>query len=253
MTDYNNRGGGNRGGGDRGGNRGGSFGGNRGGGSYGGNRGGGDRGGRRDFGNPKMHKAKCDGCGNTAELPFKPTGDKPVFCSSCFRDKREESGGGDRRDSRGGDRRDNRGGDRKPSFGGDRGDRRNDRDRRPAGPDMSGVNQKIDTLNAKLDKILLSLNLPTEDSHESDTVFRAEKKTVSPKKPVKKNSKAGDLKKAIDKVSEKKTALKKVAKKVAKKVVKKASAKKKTVKKVAKKVAKKTVKKAAKKKVAKKK
>ncbi|MFT5360089.1 MAG: CxxC-x17-CxxC domain-containing protein [Candidatus Paceibacteria bacterium] len=232
-------------GGDRGGNRGGgggSYGGNRGGGggSYGGNRGGGgggDRGGRRDFGAPKMHKADCDGCGKVAELPFKPTGDKPVFCSACFSAKREESGGGDRRDSR-----ESRGGDRAGDRGGDRGARRNDRDRRPAGPDMGGVILKIDALQAKMDKILLSLNLPTEDAHESETVFRAEKKVVAPKKPKAKNAKDGDLKKAVNKVSEKKTALKKA--------VKKAPAKKTPAKK---KVAKKTVKKAAKKKVAKKK
>ena len=44
--------------------------------------------GDRDSGRPLiMHKAICSECGKECELPFKPTGDKPVFCSNCFRNK----------------------------------------------------------------------------------------------------------------------------------------------------------------------
>jgi len=44
--------------------------------------------GDRDYGRPLiMHKAICSECGKECELPFKPTGDKPVFCSNCFRNK----------------------------------------------------------------------------------------------------------------------------------------------------------------------
>lgn len=43
-----------------------------------------------------MHQAVCDQCGKPCELPFRPTGDKPVYCSSCFESKRETGGGGDR-------------------------------------------------------------------------------------------------------------------------------------------------------------
>jgi CxxC-x17-CxxC domain-containing protein len=61
-----------------------------------------------------MFKATCDSCGGTAEVPFRPTGEKPVYCSACFkRDGGGKFGGNDRRDS---GRRDF-GGDR-PSFGG---------------------------------------------------------------------------------------------------------------------------------------
>lgn len=42
-----------------------------------------DRGGR-DFERPTMHKAICSDCGNSCEVPFRPTGGKPVLCSSCF-------------------------------------------------------------------------------------------------------------------------------------------------------------------------
>ena len=42
----------------------------------------------RDSGRREMYKAVCSACGKNCELPFKPTGDKPVFCSDCFRNKR---------------------------------------------------------------------------------------------------------------------------------------------------------------------
>ena len=45
---------------------------------------------RRDSGRREMHKAICDNCGNDCEVPFKPTGDKPIYCSDCF----EKMGGG---------------------------------------------------------------------------------------------------------------------------------------------------------------
>ncbi|MFH1564520.1 MAG: CxxC-x17-CxxC domain-containing protein [bacterium] len=48
----------------------------------------GDRGGR-DFSRPSMHKAICDECGNDCEVPFRPTGDKPIYCSDCFQGKRD--------------------------------------------------------------------------------------------------------------------------------------------------------------------
>jgi CxxC-x17-CxxC domain-containing protein len=33
---------------------------------------------------PTMHKAVCDKCGKDCEVPFKPSGDKPIYCSRCF-------------------------------------------------------------------------------------------------------------------------------------------------------------------------
>lgn len=39
----------------------------------------------------KMHKATCDKCKKECEVPFKPSGDKPVYCKDCFMKKREES------------------------------------------------------------------------------------------------------------------------------------------------------------------
>ena len=47
--------------------------------------------GRQNFRN--MHKATCAECGEVCEVPFRPSGDKPVYCSKCFESRR---GGGDR-------------------------------------------------------------------------------------------------------------------------------------------------------------
>lgn len=49
----------------------------------------GDRGNDR----PRMVRAICDKCGRECELPFKPTGDKPVYCSDCFEKMGGRSGG----------------------------------------------------------------------------------------------------------------------------------------------------------------
>ncbi|MBC5810646.1 MAG: zinc-ribbon domain containing protein [Candidatus Eremiobacteraeota bacterium] len=49
------------------------------GGSYSG--GGGGAGGGRQR---EMFEATCSTCGKVAEVPFKPRGDKPVYCRDCF-------------------------------------------------------------------------------------------------------------------------------------------------------------------------
>ena len=94
--------------------------------------------GRRDFGSPggarQMHKTVCSSCGRDCEVPFRPSGDKPVFCSNCFEKNREGS------DTRKFEDRNFR----KPHF--------EDRDNRP--PQNS---EQYNALNVKLDKILAIL------------------------------------------------------------------------------------------------
>ncbi|MEK9160610.1 MAG: CxxC-x17-CxxC domain-containing protein [Patescibacteria group bacterium] len=44
-----------------------------------------NRGGKDRFSDSKqMHKANCSKCNNVCEVPFRPNGKKPVFCSNCF-------------------------------------------------------------------------------------------------------------------------------------------------------------------------
>ena len=88
----------------------------------------------RDRRPAEMHDVICDKCGKECQVPFKPTGDKPVLCRDCFR----QSGGGSR-----------------------------------GGPSQSGISpEQFNQLNAKLDKIieiLESLEIePEEELNESE-------------------------------------------------------------------------------------
>lgn len=108
--------------------------------------------GRRDFNSPggdrQMHKAICSSCGRECEVPFKPLGDKPVFCSNCF--EKNKSGSDTRRFE--------------------------DRNIKPP-----QNNDQYNTINAKLDKILAML---TSGPLIKDPVIIAEKKNKAPKKTV---------------------------------------------------------------------
>jgi CxxC-x17-CxxC domain-containing protein len=154
--------------------------------------------GRRDFGRrdsdrerPEMHHAVCDECGKDCEVPFKPTGDKPVYCSDCF----EKIQGTSRRPERGGFKRPER------------------QDNRAA--DMSELfNKRFDALNVKLDKLIEALT----PGVKKETPVKMEVEKVSPKKVTEK-------KVVEEKEVEKKDEAKKVIKKTAAK--KKAIAKKK--------------------------
>ncbi|HZJ41432.1 MAG TPA: CxxC-x17-CxxC domain-containing protein [Patescibacteria group bacterium] len=183
---------------ERGGFGGGSRGGDRGGrGGFGGGSRGGDRGGPRT-----MHSATCAECNKPCEVPFKPSGNKPVLCSNCFAEQsetRSDRGGRDMGSSR--------------SFS----DRPN---RQSSDSHNSGGSQKLEVIAAKLDKIieLLSANsgLKKVSVETSPKVTEIEKKPaeLTIKKPT-----------PVSKVKSKK---KSVAKKIAtKKSVKKTTSKKK--------------------------
>jgi CxxC-x17-CxxC domain-containing protein len=111
-------------------------GGNRGGSSFGGNRGGFNRG-REDR---QMFDAVCDKCGKDCQVPFQPTGEKPVYCSNCFEKTSGRDGGNER--SFGGGNRD---------FGGSnrRFEQRDTKDYQ-----RDNARSEIESLNKKMDKII---------------------------------------------------------------------------------------------------
>ncbi len=131
--DRDNRSGGNR-----------SFGGGR---SFGGDRGG--FGGRRP-----MHQAVCSKCGKDCEVPFRPTGDRPVFCSNCFEHEGKVSPG------RFEDNKFGKPSFAKPSFGGG--------NFNPVAKGNEQFKAQFDTLNVKLDKILKALapSMASIEPHE---------------------------------------------------------------------------------------
>lgn len=58
----------------------------------GGTNGGGYGGGRGAYGGGggarEMYAVTCSSCGASAEVPFQPRGDKPVYCRDCFQQQR---------------------------------------------------------------------------------------------------------------------------------------------------------------------
>ena len=217
MNNYNSRGGGgfnkSRGNSDRGG-----FGGRS---KFGGD--------RRDRDDRPMQKfsATCAACHKKCEVPFRPSGDKPVYCSDCFGKKNQD----DHRDERGSDRRGGR--NDRPDYTKlprDQRPPRHDKSRGQDGVELVEIKRQLATIEARLNRILDVLNPPTEK-----TASKPKKE-----KPAKQEVDKPALKKTLEKVTEPVAApkaVKKTAKKTAKKAVKK------TVKKATKKVTKKTTKK----------
>jgi CxxC-x17-CxxC domain-containing protein len=86
----------------------------------------------RDRGPVTMHQAVCNQCGKPCEVPFRPTGSKPVYCNACFGGKKEIGN--------------NRGADRfshKPDFRSDTGRGNNDE-----------VKKQLEILNEKMDRLI---------------------------------------------------------------------------------------------------
>ncbi len=48
------------------------------------------QGGGFDRGPREMHKAISADCKKECEVPFKPSGDRPVYCRECFSKRRNE-------------------------------------------------------------------------------------------------------------------------------------------------------------------
>lgn len=149
-----------------------------GGGRFGGGRGG-DRGGDRP-----MFQTTCSKCGKPAQIPFRPSGDRPVFCSNCFETEKNSApsfGGGSNfsRPPRSFDR---------PSFG----------DRRPPAPpapltvNLDQFKAQFEALNSKLDRLIRAIapnesavsaeKAPKESLGKSKSAVKAAKKVATKKK-----------------------------------------------------------------------
>ena len=53
--------------------------------------GGGGGGGYRDRGPREMFTATCSNCGREAQVPFRPTSGKPVYCRDCYNQRRTQT------------------------------------------------------------------------------------------------------------------------------------------------------------------
>ena len=50
-----------------------------------------DFGGGFGQGTREMHPAVCAECGQNTTVPFRPRGDRPVYCNDCFRSRRGQT------------------------------------------------------------------------------------------------------------------------------------------------------------------
>lgn len=144
--------------------------------------GGGDRGGRPSFGGSNrfggrgrgfggdrgpvvMNDAICAECGKPCQVPFRPSGDKPVYCKNCF-------------DKRGGGREAGR-------ISGAAGNISAD------GFSTNDIKTQLAMINIKLDKLLKNNSLPIIPKKEevriekTEAVVKAAPVEVKPKKVVK--------------------------------------------------------------------
>ena len=62
--------------------------------AYGGGGRGGFRGGGFSRGPREMFDITCSKCSKPAQVPFKPDGNRPVYCRDCFQSQRPPSFGG---------------------------------------------------------------------------------------------------------------------------------------------------------------
>jgi len=126
-----------------------------------------------------MFEATCDKCGSRCEVPFRPNGEKPVYCRACF--GKSDSGSAGR------------------------------------GPDQYRI--QFDILNAKLDKIIKALipnqtqEKAIEEKPVKEVVVARPKITAPPEptiaeKPAEAAAEAKTKKAAGKKPSAKKTAVK---------------------------------------------
>lgn len=117
-----------------------------------------------DRGDRQMYKATCDECGRSCEVPFRPSGDKPVYCNDCFGDKRHGSSSTSQHIFS------------KPSP-------------RPASDSrIDDIKRQLDALNSKVDRLLEMIKSPTPEMPPAQVVLvkpKKEAKVAKEEKPVK--------------------------------------------------------------------
>lgn len=175
----------------------------------------------RNDGPREMFRSTCAECHRPCEVPFRPSMDKPVYCSDCFASKREDSDDrGGRRDDRRESRRDDRSGresfSRKefsPAFASKSAGREDKR--------IEELKRQLETVNAKVDTILKIVSGRTLVVETPEKQPKKEVDKVAVKESLK--NMMADAQKSEKKSAKKieKKSLKKEEKKAEKKVTKK--------------------------------
>jgi CxxC-x17-CxxC domain-containing protein len=139
--------------------------------SFGGGFGGGNRAGGAPAG---MHPAVCSDCGDECEVPFRPTGERPIFCGKCFGAKKGDFDGS-RAPSRDYDR---------PSF--------TPRAAAPAAADNGAMTRELQNVNSKLDQLIRAVETLASTltpKKESKKALEVVESVMTEEKPAKKAAK----------------------------------------------------------------
>lgn len=175
-----------------------------------------NRGGRKNSERTEMFRAICATCNKSCDIPFKPSNDRPVYCSDCFQANREREDGkneGMRRDSS----RHSDSSQRYPKNSSSFTPQRDSLE----GKHVKELKKQIEITNDKLEQIIQLLRGEVKgnrNTHEEKTlksivneVIASDRNTVkktvkkAPKKVAKKISPKNIVKKVIKKKSNKKT------------------------------------------------
>lgn len=142
---------------------------------------------------PQGFKTTCDQCGKSCEVPFRPNGDKPVYCNDCFGDKRDSFNEFDRKPSR--DSRDG-GYEKKRDYP-------TTQSARPGVDNIqfADLKKQMELMNSKLDRLVSALsNTPAPKAEKpTETLKEVVKKASAPvvaEKPAKKEVKK-EVKKTV--------------------------------------------------------
>ena len=113
-----------------------------------------------------MFNAVCATCGKRCEVPFRPSGDRPVYCKECFRAKQEGAPGAPSR-AKG-----------SPAFS-------SSPQPRPSGGQGASLAAELRAINAKLDRVLRAVEGASPASAPA-AAKTAGKKPAAKKKTAKK-------------------------------------------------------------------
>ncbi len=117
----------------------------------------------RSFDAPQLFAAVCSDCGKGCEVPFRPSAEKPVYCSACF-GKKKHDGERDARDS-----------SRAPEFKRDESKMRAEKPVRFDSDEKYGaLTKQLITLESKVNMILEMISTHKNHVHT---------KEVTPEKP----------------------------------------------------------------------
>lgn len=125
---------------------------------------------------PQMHQATCDECQKSCEVPFRPTGERPVYCRDCFSSKNPEQS------------RDFSPRPARPSFGSPRKPFAPRQDFRPAresgsdtGTALRELSSQMQALSGKLDRLIDAISAQKAPEAPRKELTAAVKKVAAKK------------------------------------------------------------------------